>query len=146
MRQQQKASMYPYLTIGKNYNAEGFAIYLRNSGSGLARINSVELTDGERYFSDWLDVLDFYLPDSIPVNYDLFRTNNINDQILTQGEQVRLFSMQWTPAIRDFEERTRDLDMIICYSSLLDDYWVLQSGKQRALLGPCDVNEEQQFR
>ena len=40
MREQQKATMYPYLTLGWVYNSDGFGVELKNSGNGLAKINS----------------------------------------------------------------------------------------------------------
>ncbi len=43
MRIQQKASMFPYLTVSRIYNSEGFGIRIKNSGNGLARIDSYQV-------------------------------------------------------------------------------------------------------
>lgn len=145
MRQQQKANMYPYLSLSNDYSGEGFGLSIRNSGSGLARINSVQLTDGEQHFRNWLDVIQTYLPDSLQFGYDLLRANTLNDRILIPGEEMELFFVQWTPATRMLEEDFRDLDMIICYSSLLDDYWELRGGKHHTLNGPCEQERSKEF-
>ena len=145
MRQQQKASMYPFVTASRTYNNDGFRLVVRNSGTGLARINSVLITDGEKYYTNWIEVIEAYLPDSLAFGYDKLKMNTINGLIITPNESVDLFSVLWSPATRMLEERTRDLSLIICYSSLLDDHWILEEGEQRAISKPCERIEEQQF-
>ena len=39
MRIQQKANMYPYITVGWTFSGQGFGVELKNSGNGLAKIN-----------------------------------------------------------------------------------------------------------
>jgi len=64
MRTQQKASIYPYLTIGSSYTSKGFGIELKNSGNGLAKINSYQIYNDSIYFKDWFDVLQTLAPDA----------------------------------------------------------------------------------
>ena len=45
MRTEQKAAVFPYLTIGFRINNEGQALYVTNSGLGPAIIKSVRVTD-----------------------------------------------------------------------------------------------------
>lgn len=146
MRQQQKVSVYPHLTLWRNYNSEGFGVNIKNSGTGLATINSIQLTDGERYFKDWPDLVAHYLPDSLAFGYDKMRVNTLNGEVLTPGEEVKLFSVKWSPAIRKFEQKSRDLTMRICYSSLLNDSWLLENDQRQELSSPCRRIEEKEFR
>ncbi|MEL7163302.1 MAG: hypothetical protein AAFN92_21270 [Bacteroidota bacterium] len=127
MRQQQKVSFYPHLALGRHYSEEGFSLYIKNSGTGLALVNSVQLTNGERYFTDWPEVIAHYMPDSLAFGYDHLSSSTINEEVLTPGEEVRLFAVKWRPGVREFEEEARELTMRICYSSLLDDHWVLEN-------------------
>ena len=45
MRTEQKAAVFPYLTIGFRINNEGQALYVTNSGLGPAIVKSVRVTD-----------------------------------------------------------------------------------------------------
>lgn len=145
MRQQQQVSVYPHLTLGRSYNGNGFSVNVKNSGTGLARINSVQLTNGEQYFRNWPEVVADYLPDSLAFGYDKISSNGINGEVLTPGEEVSLFSLKWDPVTRRFEEQSRNLKLRICYSSLLDDYWLLENEERTALNRPCQRVEEYEF-
>ncbi|MEL7423957.1 MAG: hypothetical protein AAFN81_13235 [Bacteroidota bacterium] len=145
MRQQQKATMFPFVTASRTYNNDGFRLEVRNSGTGLAKINSVLITDGEKYYTNWLEVIEAYLPDSLVFGYDKLKMNTINGLIITPNESVNLFSVFWSPATRMLEERTRNLQLIICYSSLLDDHWKLEDGVQEPISEPCERIEEREF-
>ncbi|MEM9931195.1 MAG: hypothetical protein AAF840_15360 [Bacteroidota bacterium] len=145
MRVQQRVSVYPHLTLWRNYSSEGFGVYIKNSGTGLASINSMQLTDGERFFNNWLDVVDHYLPDSLAFGYDRMLMDNLNGEIVTPGEERRLLFLRWTPTIRKFEEDTRHLTMRVCYSSLLNQSWLLENKERTALDHPCPRIEEQEF-
>ncbi|MTB53621.1 hypothetical protein [Lewinella sp. W8] len=145
MRRQQEMTMFPYLTLGRTYNAEGFGVVVKNSGIGLARINSVTLTDGDRYFNDWSEVIEAHLPDSLVFGYDMYRTSQLNEEIVTPNEEVTLFFVEWTPVTRAYEAATRDLTMEICYSSLLGDSWMVRNDEFIELDGPCPRDESIQF-
>lgn len=146
MRTQQKATMYPYLTLGRSYSAEGFEVYLRNSGTGLARINSCQVRNQEQFFTGWGEVIKTYLPDSLVFGYESYNTSSIIDEFITPNETVKLFVVPWTPASRTFEKSIRDLQFEICYSSLLDDYWILDNEGRHPVEEVCEVVAEQQFR
>ena len=147
MREQQKATMYPFLSLSRSYNNEGFGVFVRNSGTGLARIHAVELTNGEQYFNNWVEVVEAYLPDSLQFGYDRIRATTINELIITPNETVRLFEVSWSPETRLLEEVTRGgLDMTICYSSLLGDHWrVVSDGQPEEISEPCERIEERQL-
>ncbi|MEO0734621.1 MAG: hypothetical protein AAFZ52_17430 [Bacteroidota bacterium] len=145
MRQQQKMSVYPHLTLGRNYSEEGFSVTVRNSGTGLALVNSVQLTDGEHYFNSWPEVVAHYLPDSLVFGYDKLSSSTINEEVITPGEEVRLFAVRWLPGVRNFEREARELTMRICYSSLLDDHWMIENDLRQELTEPCVKTPEREF-
>ncbi|MEM1356571.1 MAG: hypothetical protein AAGF89_00125 [Bacteroidota bacterium] len=145
MREQQRVSVYPHLSLSRNYNNEGFSVTLKNSGTGLARINSVQLTNGERYFKNWLEVGAHYMSPEQVFGYDRLFTVEANGQIIIPGESVRLLFLKWDPAIRKFEEDTRKLTMRICYSSLLDDHWILENKLLQESEKACKRVPEREF-
>lgn len=145
MRLQQKVSFYPHLSLKRSYTGSGFGVVLKNSGTGLARVNSVQLTDGTTYFKDWPDVLDGLLPDSLNYGYSEIISNSINNQIVTAGEEVVLFRIDWLPGVKEFELKARDLTMSICYSSLLDESWVLENDRRTLINGKCEKVDAREF-
>lgn len=145
MRQQQQVSMYPHLSFRQIYSEDGFAIHLRNSGIGLAQINSIALSDGKRYYKNWPEMIADQLPDSLQFGYEAIVSNTVNEKMMIPGEEIVLFSVNWSPATRLLEQKMKALTMTICYSSLLEEYWSLENDKRQALSRPCKRIEAQQF-
>lgn len=145
MREQQRVSVYPHLSFSRSYSGDGFSIYLKNSGTGLARINSVQLTNGEQYFENWLEVSAHYMPEGKAFGYDRIFTSTINGEVLTPGESARLLFLKWDADIRKFEQDIRELKMRICYSSLLDEHWILENDDRQESKQACTPIPEREF-
>ncbi|RMB58508.1 hypothetical protein EAX61_09380 [Dokdonia sinensis] len=146
MRTQQKASMYPYLTVGMSYNSEGFGYILKNSGNGLAKIDSYKVANDTLYFRDWFDVLQTVMPEAQGIDYSIINTaGNIRRQMITPGEEVNLIFLKWTTETRILEKRVRDLKIVICYASLLDEHWMIEDGLPIDLDTSCTITMEEEF-
>jgi len=146
MRTQQKASMYPYLTMGMSYNSEGFGFVVKNSGNGLAKINSYKVANDTIHFRDWFDVLQTVMPEAQNIDYSIINTEgNIRKQMITPGEEVNLIFLKWTPETRILEKRIQDLKIEICYASLLEEHWKIEDGVPTDLEKPCDIEMEKEF-
>ena len=146
MRKQQSASMYPYVTVGKTYNGQGFGIEAKNSGNGLARIDSYKIHDGEKYFSDWTDVLNTLAPEVMSINYSLISTaGNIRNQMISPGEVKNLIFLKWTDETRKLEPAFQNLEVEICYSSLLGDHWVITEGIPAQIIQQCPLKASEEF-
>lgn len=145
MRIQQKATMYPYLSISKTYNSEGFGFVVKNSGNGLARINSYQVFNDSIFFRSWFDVVKTSLPDS-KIDYSMVKTaGNIRNEMLTPNEKVFLIFFKWTPETRAFESYFNDLKVTICYSSLLEENWLVSINKSSFLIDDCKLSIEKEF-
>ncbi len=145
MRLQQRVSFYPHLSLKRSYTGEGFGVVIKNSGTGLAKVNSVQLSDGETNFKDWLEFLDKMLPDSLNYGYSEIIANSINDQVITPGEEVVLFQIDWLPGVRELELKSRELIMSVCYASLLDEYWLLENDLRTPLNSACQKAPGKEF-
>lgn len=147
MRTQQKASMYPYVTLGWSYTGEGFGIELKNSGNGLAKVNSYKVFNDSIYFREWLDVIKHYYPEAKGIDYSLFNSDgNIRDQMISPGEKKRLIFLKWTDETRELEKRIgQTLKISICYSSLLDESWILEDRAPKQIDSPCEIQVAQEF-
>lgn len=146
MREQQKASLYPYLTIGQSYNDAGYGLYLYNKGIGPASINSFRVFDHSQHFTNWIELANHYLPDSLSLGYNVMRTNNIQNTIISPGERIELVYTDWTPASRLLQSQLGDLEFMLCYSSLLGDHWSVNGyGKPAPISESCERVEEQEM-
>lgn len=146
MRAEQKVSVYPYVSIGKFYNSNGFGLYVKNSGTGLARVNSYQIYVGDKFFKNWLEIIDHYAPEGHHINYNIMSSSTLHDEIITPNERVNIFEVRWTDETRALSEKVDGLVVKICYSSLLDDYWVVKNDKSRIELdGPCVPREDHEF-
>lgn len=143
MRKQQKVSMLPYLSVNRSYTGQGFGYFLKNSGTGLAIITSVEVFDSNQHFKNWMDITKTYLPDTLSLGYDIVRSTTIHDEVITPNEEVCLFQAPWCDATRIIESKSGDLNIRICYKSLLDDYWVLENDKRSEVENCVETNNIQ---
>ncbi len=146
MRTQQKASMYPYLTIGGTYNNEGFGIELKNSGNGLAKINSYKIFNDSIYFKDWFDILKTYMPESTIINYSNVSTSgNIRNQMIAPGETKQLIFIEWNRDSRILEPKLENLKITICYESLLGENWFINDGIPTQINNDCKILVAEEF-
>lgn len=146
MREQQKASMYPYLTIDWKYNGEGFGVVVKNSGNGLAKITSYKVFNDSIYFREWLDALQTYMPESKNINYGTITTaGNIRHQMIPPGESKQLIFIKWTDETRVLEKKVNNLKITLSYSSLLNEHWKIEEGLPRKINKPLPFLIEQEF-
>lgn len=151
MREQEKAMVYPHLSVGINYNNEGFYIYVKNSGTGLAKVRKVEIFLPEKAFVDWEEITRHFLPDGPVIGYDILRQNQFSGQVLPANESIILFGLPWetgsdtlNAAVRLLEPRLLDLQYRICYCSVMDDCWILEN-EQQPRPGKCRELRRQAF-
>ncbi len=145
MRSQQKSTMFPYITISTFYNSEGYGIRLKNSGNGLAKINSYKIYNDSIYFRDWFDVLQTLSP-KLNINYNNISTvGSIRDEIITPNEEVNLIFLKWTEDSRKFEKYMSSLNAEVCYSSLLEESWIVNQKAPTQIDDKCALEMEKEF-
>lgn len=141
MRTQQKANMYPYLTLGWVYNSEGFGLELTNSGNGLAKVNSYQVFNDSIYFKDWIQVVKTYMPDATTINYGNITTSgNIRNLMIRPNETKKLIFIEWNEESRALNSSLEGLDVHLTYESLLNEHWIIKDGL------PIQINEKQNVK
>ena len=145
MRSQQKANMYPHLTLYKSYNSSGFGWKVKNSGNGIARVNSFQIYDGDTYFKEWQDVIHTLSDGELSLDYNYMSTNNVRNAMLMAGEEVTIFWVRWTDASRRIDELAKEISMRVCYESLLGECWVIEEGDSKEIDGKCKVVPSREF-
>lgn len=132
LKDQQKASVWPYLEVSSSYSGEGFEVTVTNKGIGPALLGDVVLThEGENITST--DELDALIVESIGAerafSYDTYRARNASNSVLAPGEEVVLFGVPWTTDTRAFIEVVgQSTTANGCYCSVYDDCWTVGGG------------------
>ena len=126
-RAQQRASVWPHIEISQSYTPNGYAIEIMNKGVGPARMGEVQLYYDGRRFADLDALIVAFIGEENAFSYELYRSSNVSQLVMSAGEQQVLFSVPW-------EERTRTLanafsrrgDIATCYCSIFEECWTVQ--------------------
>jgi len=140
LKDQQKASVWPYLEITQSYSGQGFAVTLSNKGIGPALLGDVGFVhEGKRLTnSDDIDalILQTVGPERA-FSYDTYRANNATNGVLAPGEEMTVFAVPWTDNTRAFIEGVGDgISAQGCYCSVYKECW---SVKMNELPEPAKV-------
>lgn len=145
MRSQQKAAMFPYLSISGLYNGEGFGLMIYNNGNGLAKVESYQISYKGQVFKDWLQALKLLAPKAKNIDYNIVKTSgNIRNEMVVPGIRTNLIFLDWTEETRLLEKKFKDIDIRICYSSLLQEYWVITKD-ERQQVDSCKIDSDKEF-
>ncbi len=91
-------------------------------------------------------MLQVVMPEAKKIDYSVINTGgNIRNQMITPGETVNLIFLQWTPETRVLEKRIRGIKITLCYSSLLEEYWLINEGVPSEIEEPCEIKMEEEF-
>ena len=124
LRTQQKASVWPYITIEEGYSGSGFVLRLQNKGVGPALIGDVAFLYDDEPVEDIDALIAEIVGPEDAFSFDLYGMTNASREVVSAGETVTLFSVPW-------EDRTRLLvdtwngriDIRTCYCSIYTDCW-----------------------
>ncbi|WP_395377424.1 hypothetical protein [Marinicella sp. W31] len=145
MRSQQKAAMFPYLSISKSYNSEGFGMLIYNNGNGLAKIESYQISYQGKTIHDWVDGLNTLAPEAKNINYNIVKTSgDIHNEMIVPGAEINLIFMDWTAETRQLEKKFHDIQVRVCYSSLLDESWIITE-QERQQVESCQFEPGKEF-
>ena len=86
------------------------------------------------------------MPEAKNVNYSLIDTSgNIRNQMISPGESKILIFIKWTDETRILEKRLQNMEIKICYESLLKDYWYIDSNIPNKIETSCIINKDEEF-
>ena len=122
MRTQQRATVWPSVTLDRSYNSEGFQLELVNKGVGPALLGDVKLFLGQTEITDIDALIVETLGEEKAFSYDIYMMSNPTGSVVAAGETVNLFSVPWEPRTREFvNARASQIDIKACYCSIHGD-------------------------
>ena len=123
MKQQQKMSVWPHLTIGPSVSNDNLTLRMMNQGIGPAIIEKAEIVYEGRLLNGVQDLMTI-VPDSLqaPFSYSSLWAG----QVIMAGEPIDLFSVSSSGAVRYLagELGAGRILLEVCYSSVYGDTWV----------------------
>jgi len=132
LKEQQKATVWPYFSISQGYNAEGFHIEALNNGTGPALISSISITYKGQPVKGYVELLDAIKANNT-LGYDKIRMGKLSSTVVKAGEERELLFLPWT---EDTEEilalMEEHVQIKIQYCSVLEECWTFEypSGKR----------------
>lgn len=129
MREEQYASVWPYVEVGPSFAGEGIKIRVQNTGVGPARIRSAAVLYNGEVKKNWSDMIRSVVGEGkdVPVYQSL-----INGRVFPKGsDQETVFSLNEgrgdidTGMIEKLEGEIAEgrLDVVVCYCSVYDECW-----------------------
>jgi len=124
-RVQQRAEIWPYARIEQGFSQNGYEIRILNKGVGPALIRQIELRYQDQIYSDVDALIRAVMEPDQTFSYELYRTSNPLNSVISANEEVQIFGVPWDPRTRAFADRfSAEGDFKICYCSILDECWV----------------------
>lgn len=142
VRSQQRATAWPYVEIVQSYSESGFNLYLMNKGVGPALMSDVEMIKDGQVVTDLDELILETLGPEDAFSYDLYRTSDPSNTVISAGESVSLFSVPWEPRTRKLVQLWgQSIDIRTCFCSIHKECWqtsLQKSNTERTR--SCDMN------
>jgi hypothetical protein len=124
MKQQQKMSVWPHLTIGPSVSEDAFTLRMMNQGIGPAIIESAVITHDGNVLGGIQDLMTI-VPDSLQAPFSY--SSLWQGQVIMAGEPVDLFRVTGSSGATGYLAQELGAGRIlleVCYSSVYGDTWV----------------------
>ncbi|MEM7574700.1 MAG: hypothetical protein AAF433_17475 [Bacteroidota bacterium] len=123
MAEQQRATVWPYLYIIKNFKEDRFQLQLENNGTGPAIIESVEVSYHGQLVEDYFELLELFQPGH-QVDSSTLRFSRLSEQVIRSGASRSIFEAYWSEEFIEMLEQFNEVDIKINYCSVLNECWV----------------------
>jgi len=127
MRNQAKASVWPYLQIGVNKDLEKgevkhYSLYISNQGTGPAIVKGVKVSSNGHVLKYWRELFDLLDPKGL-LSHGIAQSN-FNGKVIRAGEEVKILDLSNNlPLANVFFENADKIQIELCYRSVFEEYW-----------------------
>lgn len=141
MADQQRATVWPYLYIARNYKADVFQLELFNNGTGPAIIESVEFSVDGQPVADYVELFDAVVP-SHQVRFDSVSISRVSEQVIRAGFSKIMIEIGWNDEMRKVIDQIDKVDIKIHYCSVLEECWTYDFRTNERTKGQFSAREE----
>ncbi len=137
MSKQMHAAAWPYLEVNFSTSDNSFYIYVQNKGAGPAIVKSAHITADNVRFSESQRKIDSLVDAITGKKHVLSGYTNIRSRVLSPGDQITFaeFKDSTTAALVLPALAKHKVQLTICYCSIYEECWKLETGKS---VEPCD--------
>jgi len=137
MREQQFASVWPYMAINTSWGPKDFKLSVSNNGIGPAKVSYIKYTykDSTYYFTDEL-LREISKRDSFDLGN--LEYGNITGHVIRPNMTVKLWHIQDSISSKKLLEKTKDIGLEICFCSVFDKCWIKTWNEYQ----PCESCED----
>ncbi|MBN8886307.1 MAG: hypothetical protein J0I77_11355 [Rudaea sp.] len=133
MQTQSRASVWPYVTVGKNEDAiaghETFVWRVDNNGVGPAKIQSVEVKLDGKPYRNWKELFAVLAPEQ---EFHA-QTSSLNGLVLppslNRETTIEMVKPDTAERAKVFLTAQQRISIEVCYCSVYDECWIAQSLK-----------------
>ncbi len=127
-----RVEAWPYVSAGQSYNSEGFAYMLKNKGIGPALIETITVSYADEPVTDLDKLIEDILGPDDAFSYDRYRTSVSTGSVLSPGEIMTLFAVDWDPASRRLSTAfAENLSVEVCFCSVYSECWTARLKQAR---------------
>jgi hypothetical protein len=155
MREQQQASVWPHVEIGREYRRDGdkrvFKFIVENTGIGPARIKNLRVRLDGKVQADWASLIKALgvVGENVQ-NRSIVTSSTVSNRVLLPGSSIQALVVEDEAVTKPLEAATSDtpprLDIEICYCSIYDRcYRISYAGKEETAAS-CPADPALDFR
>ncbi|MEP7323068.1 MAG: hypothetical protein ABI761_14180 [Saprospiraceae bacterium] len=127
LRNQQYASVWPYIEPGVQYSNHTFQLNIQNKGTGPAIIKSIHLELDGSPVTDYKDFMEKLLKEK---RFQSMSIAPIQNSVISANGSVQMLAAELPDSLliksADFPQRTK---IVICYCSIFGDCWNFIDGE-----------------
>jgi hypothetical protein len=150
IRDETRFQVWPFLSLGTSYSADGFRIVIENKGVGPAKIRSVDYSfDGEQLDADspgemFNALIRKTLGEEDSFDYSLYRMSDPEGGVMSADEATDLFAVPWEESSDRIQRLANSwqeqLFVTVCYCSVYEDCWLAElNGGEPAEIDRCSA-------
>lgn len=128
-REQQRASVWPYVTQGNSGLGGGFHRLVRNAGVGPALVRSFRIRVDDKPVRSWGEVVDALGVPATATTRRWTYSSIGRGTVLTPGETLEILTISDSVGALEFFRRVDHMESVICYCSLYGECWSDSSEK-----------------
>lgn len=124
MRAQQRASVWPYLSVKQSYFNNRFSLTIENKGVGPALMQSVDWRIGGEPVTDLDQLILDTVGEDLAFSYETYMVSNPADDVLAPGDVVTIFAVPTREDTMAFLSAVNGkVTLNACYCSIHGDCW-----------------------
>lgn len=139
MRDQQRASVWPYLSVEQSFLSNNYSLTIENKGVGPALLKIADWRVDDVPVEDLDQLILEIVGEELAFSYETYFTSSLGENVLAPGESLTVFGVPVREDTMAFLQGVSGrVSLSACYCSIHGDCWQSAlGGEQGAEAGTC---------